>query len=62
VFRGTPLTNAKALNEVVMEVKDTIAQKIVSLPGNPDRVFMIGGQQDMSGANTTNQCFEIING
>jgi len=56
------LTNSKALTEVVMEVQDTIAQKIVSLPGNPDRLFMIGGQKDLSGSNTSKQCFEIVNG
>ena len=56
------MTNSKALTEVVLEVQDLIAQKIVSLPGNPDRVFMIGGQRDLSGGITTKQCFEIVNG
>lgn len=42
-MQGTPLTNEKVLSEVLLEVQDQIALKVVSLPGNPNRVFLIGG-------------------
>lgn len=60
ICRKSPDTNYKVVSDSIYDVHGSVLGKAVCLPNN--RVFLIGGSQDLHCNRPLKETFEIVNG